>query len=137
MNVLGWNVLAWSFPSYLATKMSYIDGTQDPVVRAQREREVLNEFMTRTGAIGTTPGMLNKYFMRSARQVMSKGQLAWTTKTEASILAGRIDEAQSELWTGMTSGNIGSAASNFLETMKSLGKSPLDGKRIIYIFRKQ
>ena len=95
--------LSMEYPSFLASKLSYINGTQDAAVRAQREREVLNDFMTRTGAIGTTPGMLNKYFMRNARKTMATEQLAWTTKTEQEILAGRLDEAQSELFTGVQS----------------------------------
>ena len=72
--------------------------------------------------------------MRDMRKVTAKAQLAWTTDTEKSILAGRVDEAQSELWTGMTSGNIGSSAGNFLETMQSLGKSPLEAKQELFKF---
>ena len=126
--------LSYEFPTAYAQRLSYINGTQDPAVRAEREREVINDFMTRTGAIGTTPGMLNKYLMRNMRKVTSKAQLSWTTEKEKEILAGRVDEAQSELWTGMTSGNIDSASSNFLTKMQSLGKSPLEAKTELFKF---
>ena len=126
--------LSYEFPTAYAQRLSYINGTQDPAVRAEREREVINDFMTRTGAIGTTPGMLNKYLMRNMRKVTSKAQLAWTTETEKGILAGRVDEAQSELWTGMTSGNIDSASSAFLTKMQSLGKTPLEAKQELFNF---
>ena len=126
--------LSYEFPTAYAQRLSYINGTQDPVIRAEREREVINDFLTRTGAIGTTPGMLNKYLMRNMRKVTAKAQLAWTTETEKGILAGRIDEAQSELWTGMTSGNISSASSDFLTKMQSLGKTPLEAKQELFKF---
>ena len=35
---------------------------------------------------------------------------------------------------GLTSGNISSAASNILETMKTLGKSPLESKEELFEF---
>jgi len=126
--------LSYEFPTAYAQRLSYINGTQDPAIRAEREREVINDFLTRTGAIGTTPGMLNKYLMRNMRKITSKAQLAWTTETEKGILDGRIDEAQSELWTGMTSGNISSASSSFLTKMQSLGKTPLEAKQELLNF---
>ena len=126
--------LSLEFPSFYAQRLSQINNTQDPNQRAANEQAVVQEFLRRTGAIGTTPGMLNKYLMTNMRKVTAKAQLAWTTDTEKSILAGRVDEAQSELWTGMTSGNIGSSAGNFLETMQSLGKSPLEAKQELFKF---
>jgi hypothetical protein len=126
--------LSYEFPSYYASKLSEINATQDPDVRAARELAVVNAFLRETGAAGTSPGMLNKYLMRNMRKVTSKAQLAWTTETEKGILAGRIDEAQSELWTGMTSGNISSASSDFLTKMQSLGKTPLEAKQELFKF---
>jgi len=126
--------LSYEFPNAYAQRLSYINGTQNPEVRAEREREVINDFLTRTGAIGTTPGLLNKYLMRNMRQITSKAQVAWTTETEKGILKGRMDEAQSELWTGMTAGNIDSASSAFLTRMKALGKSDLEAKQELFNF---
>ena len=126
--------LSYEFPSYYASKLSEINATQDPDVRAAKELAVVNQFLRETGATGTSPGMLNKYLMRNMRKVTSKAQLAWTTETEKNILTGRVDEAQSELWTGMTSGNISSASSNFLTKMQSLGKTPLEAKQELFKF---
>ena len=126
--------LSYEFPSYYAERLTEINATQDPNVRAAKELAVVNQFLRETGAAGTSPGMLNKYLMRNMRKVTSKAQLAWTTEKEKSILSGRIDEAQSELWTGMTSGNISSASSDFLTKMQSLGKTPLEAKQELFKF---
>ena len=46
--------------SFYAQRLSQINNTQDPNQRAANEQAVF-EFLRRAGAIGTTPGMLNKY----------------------------------------------------------------------------
>ena len=126
--------LSYEFPSAYARQLNYINGTDDPGERARREQAVINQFLTDTGAIGTTPGMLNKYLMRNMRQVTSKAEASWITKTEESILNGRIDEADSELWTGLTSGNLGAASSAYLEKLTNLGLSPLERKKKLFEF---
>ena len=87
--------LSYEFPSYYAERLNDINATQDPGVRAAKELEVVNAFLRETGAVGTSPGMLNKYLMRNMRKVTAKAQLSWTTEKEKQILAGRIDEANS------------------------------------------
>ena len=103
--------LSYDFPSYYAEKLSYINGTQDPNVRQARELEVVNAFLREKGAVGTAPGLMNKYLLRPMRSVTSKAQLAWTTQKETEILNGRLDQANSELWTGLTPDNISEASS--------------------------
>ena len=78
--------LAVEFPNFYAQRLSQINNTQDPNQRAANEQAVVQEFLSKTGAIGTTPGMLNKYLLRDIRKVTAKAQLAWTTDTEKASL---------------------------------------------------
>ena len=126
--------LSYEFPSYYAERLNDINATQDPDVRAAKELAVVNAFLRETGAVGASPGMMNKYLMRNMRKVTSKAQLAWTTEKEKQILSGRLDEAKSELWTGMTSGNISSSAEAFRTKLINLGKSPLEAKEELFKF---
>ena len=101
----------------------------------RREQAVINDFLTKTGAIGINTGMLNKYLLRKMRTVNDKALLNWTTKTETEILNGRIDEAKGELFSnGIQSGNVGDAGNTFMETLKSLGYSDRQAKEELFKF---
>ena len=124
--------LGEEWPTFYASRLQYINATQDPVIRQQREQEVVQDFISKTGAGAFSVGLANKYLYRSMRQVTNKAQLAWTTKKEEEILNGRLDTAESELWTGMQNGGISTAVEKYRQQLIGLGYSEVAAKKELF-----
>ena len=110
------SLLSAEYPNYIQRNSSYLNELGiSAEERDARRRQVAQQYLIDTGAVGVSPGMLNKYLLRRMREVDSKATNAWVAATEKDILLGRQQSAENDALIGAESGNIGQSAQAYID----------------------
>ena len=133
---------AVEYPGFHARYAAYIDGASTPEERAGRTAQVTQKFLRESGAMGMSPGLLNKYLFKGMRKYQIQEDTKWHAAQAAGIVEARKTELTDSLYLGLKSGNAGDAVWDYWQgrisqgvpsakARKELGQFLLDNEGIL------